>query len=526
MPTLLLTNANIYTLDDRHPTANALLIENGHFAGVGDISQFQTISHHNLIEIDLDGCTVLPGLTDAHIHLENYGFALQKINCEVDTLAECLARVFDQVQRTLPGVWILGHGWNQNNWQSGFPSTKELDQITTNHPIYLTAKSLHAAWVNRVTLQKAGITRSTPDPEGGKIQRDIDGEPTGILFETAMLLVTRVIPEPTLPNTVEALNIAQKSLLSMGITGVHDFDRSRCFSALQVLNSQGDLCIRVLKSVPLEFLHSAVDLGLRTGFGDDWLRLGSIKAFADGALGPHTAAMLQPYENEPENVGILMLDQEELFEHGRLATQNGLSLAVHAIGDRAVHEILNAYEQLRRYEHENKLPQLRHRMEHVQLIHDVDRKRLAELNIVASMQPIHAISDMDMADTYWGARSAGAYAWKNQVDAGAVLAFGSDAPVDHPNPFWGLHAAITRKRFNAAQPWYPEQRIDLHSAIKAYTIGAAYTSGMESKLGQIKAGFLADLVVLEQDPYRIHPDEIYHLLPLKTMVGGAWGYEA
>jgi predicted amidohydrolase YtcJ len=525
MPALLLKNANIYTLDKQQNTANTLLIESGSIIGSGDTSDFQSIPHRDLVIQDLEGCTVLPGFTDSHIHLENYGYSLQKIDCEVDSLGECLLRVAERVQKSAPGSWILGHGWNQNNWQDGFPSAAELDRITTQHPVYLTAKSLHAAWVNQFALRTAGITRDTQDPGGGKIQRDQNGEPTGILFETAMQLVSSLIPEPTLQNTISAITNAQKTLLRLGITGVHDFDRSRCFSALQILHLQGNLRIRVIKSIPLESLQSAVDLGMRSGFGDDQLRLGSVKAFADGALGPHTAAMLQAYENEPENFGILMLDQEEIFEYGRIATQNGLSLAVHAIGDRAVHELLNAYEQLRRFEYENKLPQMRHRVEHVQLIHDKDRARLAELGVMASMQPIHAISDMDMADRYWGTRAGGAYAWKNQLAAGAVLAFGSDAPVDNPNPFWGLHAAITRKRIRTNRSWYPEQRLDLLSAVKAYTLGAAYSGGMEAKLGQLAPGYLADLIVLRQDPFRLQPDDIYDLLPVKTMVGGQWEYE-
>ncbi len=526
MAALLLKNANIYTLNPRQPKINTLLINQGYVVGAGDNSDFLSLSNDNLNIVDLGGCTVLPGFTDAHIHLENYGFALQKVDCEVGTLEECLERIRAKVRQTETGGWVLGHGWNQNNWQHGFPSASSLDLITTEHPVYLTAKSLHAAWVNRYALQAAGITRGTKDPEGGIIQRDQFGEPTGVLFETAMQIVARIIPEPTLQDTVSAIYRAQQVLLRMGITGVHDFDRSRCFSALQYLHSQEQLHLRVIKSIPLENLQAAVDIGLRSGYGDDRLRIGSIKAFADGALGPHTAAMLQAYENEPENFGILMLDQEELFEYSRLAAQHGLSMAVHAIGDRAVHELMNAYEQLRLYESKNQLPRLRHRVEHVQVIHPEDSGRLGELGIVASMQPIHAISDMEMADRFWGIRSTGAYAWKNQLAAGAILAFGSDAPVDNPNPFWGLYAAMARQRIGTSQPWYPEQRLDLIDAIKAYTIGAAVTSGMENKLGKLAPGFLADLIVLDQDPFQLIPDQIYNMLPIKTMVGGEWLFEA
>ena len=227
----------------------------------------------------------------------------------------------------------------------------------------------------------------------------------------------------------------------MGLTGVHDFDRRDCFMALQQLHADGKLKLRVTKNIPVDLLDQAFELGLRTGFGDDWLRIGSVKVFMDGALGPRTAAMFQPYLNESENRGILNMDGEELFELGRHAADVGLGMTVHAIGDRANHEVLNAYEQLRAYEKKKGLPALRHRIEHVQVLHPDDATRLAALNVVASMQPIHATSDMLMADKYWGERSALAYAWRTQLDAGAHLAFGSDAPVE-----------VCRIRFGESMP--------------------------------------------------------------------------
>jgi predicted amidohydrolase YtcJ len=235
-----------------------------------------------------------------------------------------------------------------------------------------------------------------------------------------------------------------------GLTG-HDFDRQPCFSALQPAGS-GRLGLRVVKSIPVEALPQAVELGLRSRFGNDLLRIGPVKIFADGALGPRTAAMLQPYEEEPENRGILFVDGEELYETGRLAVQNGLTLAVHAIGDRANHEVLNAFDQLRSFEQRQRLQsgQLRHRIEHVQIIHPDDIPRLAQLEVIASMQPIHATSDYPAANRYWGARSEQAYAWRTLLEQGTRLAFGSDAPVDSPNPFWGLHAALTRRRKDAS----------------------------------------------------------------------------
>src|SRR5678816_3474578 len=253
----------------------------------------------------------------------------------------------------------------------------------------------------------------------------------------------------------------------MGLTGVHDFDRRESFMALQQLHAQGKLKLRVLKNLPVELLDQAYELGLRSGFGDDLLRIGNIKAFMDGALGPHTAAMFQPYIGEEDNRGILNMDGEELFEYGRKAAQVGLAMTVHAIGDRANHEVLNAYEQLRNYEKENNLPARRHRIEHVQVIHPDDAPRLARLNVVASMQPIHATSDMLMADAYWGERSRLAYAMTTQLDQGARLALGSDAPVESPNPFLGLRAAVTRRRPDgspSADGWYPAQKLTMAQA--------------------------------------------------------------
>jgi predicted amidohydrolase YtcJ len=295
------------------------------------------------------------------------------------------------------------------------------------------------------------------------------------------------------------------------------------------------LRLRVLKSIPLEDLEGALEVGLRSGFGDDWLRIGGVKLFADGALGPHTAAMFTPYEDDVSNKGMLFLDSEQIYEYGRQAVEGGLSLAIHAIGDRANHEVLNAFESLRTYEAQVKQaegrfdePQLRHRIEHVQALHPRDVGRLAELGVIASMQPIHALSDMDMADRFWGARARLAYAWKSQLHNGANLIFGSDAPVDSPNPFWGLYAAVTRRRFDGSpgpQGWHPEQRLSLAQAIHAYTTGAAYAAGCEDRLGKLAPGYLADLLVLDDDPFTCQADLLRSIQPRATMVSGEWVFQ-
>lgn len=537
---IVLYNARIYTLDGSRPVATAIAMEGDRILAVGDADDLLTEFDRGEKQ-DMTGQIILPGLTDAHLHLQHYALSLQKINCETDTLEECLQRIEERVRSAQPGEWILGHGWNQNNWFSSsprgrgaggeggtWPSATDLDKIAPNNPVYLTAKSLHAAWANSAALKRAGITASTPDPANGQLQRDEHGGLTGILLETAMGLVSSAIPEPSMENIAEAIESAQPLLWRMGLTGVHDFDRRACFMALQLLHTQEKLKLRVIKSVPLEDLEHAAELGLRTGFGDDWLRIGSVKAFMDGALGPRTAAMFQPYSNEPENRGILNMDAEELLESGRRAVEVGLSMAVHAIGDRANHEVLDAYEQLRRFERDQNLPPLRHRIEHVQVLHPDDAGRLAELGVIASMQPIHATSDMQMADRYWGERAARAYAWRTQLQQGARLAFGSDAPVESPNPFFGLHAALTRQRSDGSpgqEGWYPQQKISIQEALEAYTLGPAYTAGLETRLGKLSPGYLADLIVLPQDPFITPPSNLLALESSATMIGGKWVWQ-
>ena len=521
----ILHNSRIYTLDESMPQATAIMIDRGEVLAVGGdelLSEFPGASKQ-----DLDGRVVLPGLTDAHLHLHYYALALQKIVCETNTLDECLQRVRTRVMSVKPGEWVLGHGWNQNTW-GHWPSAADLDRLAPDHPVYLTAKSLHAAWANSNALKIAGITAGTPDPKDGKIQRDERGEPTGILLESAAALVGDLVPAPDLAGLAQAIDAAQPLLWKMGLTGVHDFDRRESFMALQELHSQGRLKLRVTKNIPVELLEHAYELGLRTGFGDDWLRIGSVKAFMDGALGPRTAAMFQPYDGDPDNKGILNLDGEQLFELGRRAADVGLGMTVHAIGDRANHEVLDAYQQLRIYETEKGLPHLRHRIEHVQVLHPDDVHRLAELGVIASMQPIHATSDMLMADQYWGKRTAYAYALKSQLDMGAHVAFGSDAPVESPNPFWGIHAAVTRRRADGLPGpagWHPEQRLSMQQAIEGFTTGAAYAANAEKRQGRLRPGSLADLIVLEKDPFTCDAAEVKDFQSSATMVGGEWVFE-
>ena len=520
----ILFNARIYTLDPTLPQASVLVIESDRVRAVGGDELLESFGLF-AERVDLGGRVILPGLADAHLHLQQYAFTLQKVDVETSSKAEALRRVADRARRLPAGEWVLGHGWQQDDWDGQFPSAAELDAVIPDQPVFLTAKSMHMAWVNSKALQIAQININTPDPLNGKIGRDSSGQPNGCLFESALQFIKTILPEPPIEKTASAIQAAQSNLIQMGLTHVHDFDRRTAFQALQGLDQEGLLKLRVVKSLPLELLDYASGVGLRTGFGSRHLTIGSVKAFMDGALSPRTAAMLAPYEGEPDNQGILNLDAEQLSEYGRRAAESGLSLAVHAIGDRAVHEVLDAFEQLRSFEHQRHLPNLRHRIEHVQVIHPNDASRLAKLGLIASMQPIHATSDMNLADRFWGERARLSYAWRTQLEAGAVLAFGSDAPVENPNPFLGLYAAVTRRRANGspnAAGWRSEQRLSFGEALHGFTSGAAYAAGLERKLGKLSPDYFADLIVLDENPFTCPPETLLTLKPDSVMLGGEW----
>lgn len=522
----ILHNANIYTQDPGLPSASAIVIDDGRIIAVGSDELLRMYPQAD--KQDMAGRTILPGLIDAHIHLQLYVLNRQKVDCEVPSRDEILNRVAERVKTTRIGEWILGHGWNQNTWGGGWPSSADLDAVAPLNPVYLTAKSLHAAWCNSSALRRAKIKKGIRDPKEGVILRNQRGQPTGILLEKAMNLVESVIPKPHPEDLADLFEEAIPRLWRMGLTGIHNFDRETSFRALQILNSRGDLHLRVLQTIPREDLAVVRRLGLRTGQGDDMLRIGSVKLFSDGALGPRTGAMLDPYIDEPENRGILLLNADDVFEYGRDAARAGLSLAVHAIGDRANHEVLDGFTRLRAHEKERGLPALRHRIEHVQVLLPEDAGRLAELDIVASMQPIHALSDMEMADQAWGKRSCLAYAWQTQIQQRAKLAFGSDAPVENPNPFWGLHAAVTRRRatgFPGPDGWYPEQRLTLREALEAYTLGPAYAAGLETCQGRLAPGYLADLIVVDVDLFSCDPTVLRDVQPSATMVAGDWVWQ-
>jgi predicted amidohydrolase YtcJ len=405
------------------------------------------------------------------------------------------------------------------------PTAADLDRVAPDHPIVLEAKSGHAMWANSRALERAGITASTPDPSGGQIVRDVRGQPTGILLEGAMDLIRTVRPVPTPEELAEMMRAAFPAAHRAGLTGIHDFDGPVAFAAFQILKQRGQLGLRVVKSIPRQMLNQALDLGLGSGFGDDWLSIGSIKMFADGALGPQTASMLEPYEGT-NNLGIVTLNKVEMTENVRRANAAGLSCAIHAIGDQACRTVLDVYEEVA---HSAQRGSLRNRIEHVQLVHPQDYNRLGKLGVIASMQPTHATSDMMMADKYWGKRNTGAYAWRTQLDAGAVLAFGSDCPVEKIDPLLGIHAAVTRRRADGSpgpEGWYPEQRLTVGEAVRAFTWGAAYAAGKEDRLGSITPGKLADFTVLDRDIFKVEPMELLNTHVEATLIGGQFVWQA
>jgi len=504
-----------------------MLICDGHVAELSVTEPPQSWLESTANRVDLEGRTVLPGLWDAHIHLGQYAQSLHQLDLELPSLQDCLERVRAAAECASPGQWILGHGWNQNSWER-YGTAFDLDRVAPQNPVYLTAKSLHAAWVNSRALEAAGIGADSPDPPDGYLGRRENGTPNGLLFEGAMRLVSSRIDPPSPQTLAGWILTALNELLAVGITGIHDFDDPRCFQALQILREQGNLPLRVLKHLQRDNIQKAFALGLRTGFGDDFLRLGNIKLFADGALGPRTAAMLHPYSTDPDNSGNLLLGRDEIVHLGIHAAEQGLALAVHAIGDRANREVLDAFEALRAWEAENAICPLPHRVEHLQILHPDDIQRVGELRLVASMQPIHAISDMTMAEEHWGPRVRWAYAWQSILQGGAMLIFGSDAPVEPPNPFLGLYAAITRHRLDGSPPegWIPAERLDLWEALACYTWRPAKAAYTARPAGRLAPGSYADLIVLDEDLFEIEPRDLANLRPTGVMTNGEWRVRA
>ncbi|MBK8027904.1 MAG: amidohydrolase [Chloroflexi bacterium] len=527
----LLLNGRIRTLDRERPLVSGLALSGGRVIAVStDSDALRLLATSETIVDDLGGRSVLPGFIDAHVHWQGTTERLHSVAFyDATSRQEAVERVARFAAQVPAGEWILGHGWTQDAWEDRqFPTAADLDAVTPDHPVFLKARSGHAAWVNSVALRIAGVDRDTLDPPAGEIMRDAAGNPSGVLLEwTAMGLVSDHIPPIDAEDLATRMLKTQQHALELGLTGIHDFDWRDSFAALQILRERSLLSLRMVKQINAEYLESLLDLGLRQGFGDDWLRIGNLKIFSDGALGPRTAAMIAPYEGEPNNLGIMVTDKEDMLDMASRASAAGVATSIHAIGDLAVHDVLDVFEGVRRQEAGRGISPdaRRHRIEHVQLIHPDDVDRLAELRLIASMQPIHATSDYQMSDRYWGARSAWAYNPRLQLDRGVVVAFGTDSPVEPLGPVANIHAAVTRRRADGSpgpDGWYPSARVTLDEAVRGHTIGPAYAAGMEDRCGMLAPGYYADLVVLDRDLYETPPDELLAVQVVGTMVDGSW----
>jgi predicted amidohydrolase YtcJ len=530
-PDTVLYNARIYTMEPHPPLASAVGISGDRIVALAGDGPGSDALRERLApggrELDLHGHTVVPGLIDAHLHFVEYALRLDRVDIyELPSLEETLGRISAYAATLPPGRWVRGGGWNGNLWPGiAFPTRHDLDRAAPQHPVALSSKDGHSLWINTRAMQLAGLGADTPEVPGGNIWRDAEGMPTGILQEKAMGLVYSLAECPSHAETLDACRRGLARAHRVGLTGIHDCEGAAALRVFQELEQAGELTLRVLAHIPADSLQAAIELGVRDGLGSEWVRLAGVKAFADGSLGSRSAWMLEPFEGDPANCGIPTTTVEALRDLVSNANRAGLSVAVHAIGDAANRAVLDAIEDTRQVA----LASVRNRIEHVQLLHPDDVPRLAALDVIASGQPIHATADIDLAERHWGARGATSYAWRSLLEAGTVLAFGSDAPVENISPLAGIHAAVTRRRANGypgPQGWHREQSLTVGQALHAYTMGAAYASGEEQLKGSLRPGKLADLVVLDRDLFQIDPMDILRAQVLATMVGGRFVYQS
>jgi predicted amidohydrolase YtcJ len=525
---LLLHGGTLVTQDRHQQRAGALAIRAGRIVAVSaSVSDLNGLVGPSTRIIDVAGAAVVPGFVDAHVHFGHWALARQQVDLDsAATLEQGLASVRSAAQHLEPTAWVQGRGWDRNRW-GRLPTRADLDVAVGGHPAALSSHDGHSLWLSSAALQAAGVGRQTPDPAGGVIERDADGQPTGVLFENAQDLVRAHIPEPTDAHLADALRSGLRRAAAAGITGIHNLEDARTRRAFAVLEAAGELSLRVYHGVSRAELNQARERGLATGAGSDWLRVGPLKLFADGALGSRTAWLLEPYVGHVEDGyrGVATLSPDEMQEAMRLAADAGLDVAVHAIGDAAVRGVLDAFERARAA-----YPPLAQRMlriEHAQLVHPLDVPRFAHIGAIASMQPIHAVADWRAADRFWGERARNGYAWRSLLQAGARLAFGTDAPVEAIEPLRSLYAAVARRDVEG-QPsggWYVDQCLDLADAVRAYTRGPAAAERALGRRGMLAPGMDADLVALSPDPFEQPPDALLETRVALTVVGGRITFE-
>lgn len=512
-PDLVLTARRIHLLGARLP-AQALLIRGGRIAAAGTAEEVRAAALPGARTEHVDG-VVTPGLTDAHVHLTTWALARRQVDLNVArTLDDGVAAVAEAA-RTGQG-WVRGLGWDRHRW-GGLPAKEPLDRVCPDRPAFLLSHDIHGAWVNSEALRRCGITRDTPDPAGGEIVRDAQGEPTGVLLEKAVRLVESHLPRPSAPEVRAALVEAQAEAHRLGLTGVHSVEVTG-LEDFASMEQDGVLRLRVLQSIPLARLDHAIAVGLRSGFGSEWLRIGGVKMFMDGALGSRTAWMRQPYEGGAAgDTGIRTLQTEEFRDNVRRASEAGIASTVHAIGDAAVElavDVLGAAER------PGAMP---HRIEHVQLCPPDLWERAGRSGVVGSMQPIHLMTDIPAAERHWGhERSRGAYPFAPLQRAGMTLAFGSDVPVESCDPRLGLFAAVRRVGWDGApaEGWWTENAVTAEQALRAYTEGPAAAAGLEHRQGRLLPGYDADLAAWDVDPLEAEPDAVREMRCVLTMVGG------
>jgi predicted amidohydrolase YtcJ len=478
--------------------------------------------------VDGDSRFILPGLIDAHAHVYGLGFLAISLDLAgTPSVDDAVNAIADYAETNPQLSWIQGRGWNQVLWPvKEFPTATDIDAVVSDRPVWLRRIDGHAGWANSNALELAGIDADTPDPIGGKIIRDRNGKATGVLVDNAMALVTAHIPKPGKDDIRAAYEIAVSHLTSLGMTGVHDagIDVPQAEVYLAMADDAAlDMRVYAMLSGAGEVLD-AIDTPIRE-YGNDHFEIGAVKLYADGALGSRGAAMIEPYSDDAENRGLPFWTADELLEFTKKANSSGFQVGIHAIGDLGNRMALDAFDQAQG----GKPSPLRNRVEHAQIISLDDMPRFAELGVIASMQPTHATSDMNMAEDRIGPeRIKGGYAWRRLLDSGATLASGSDFPVELPNPFLGLYAAVTRQD-RTGQPeggWYIAQGLTREEALHSFTLAAAYAAHQEDRLGSLEPGKWADFIIVDRDYFEIPASEIDDIQVLETWVGGERVFDA
>ena len=507
-PEIIIFNAAIATQNPLQPIAQAIAVGQGRILAVGDNGDILHLAGAGTEKIDLDGRLVVPGFIDTHIHF--YEWALQRQGVKLDDLTcieDLLARVRQAAEDRPPGQWIMGQGWNETDWtEPRMPTRESLDRAAPSHPVLLWRCDLHLAAANSAALKLAGIDAGTPDPPEGRIERDAAGEPTGILRELAINLVRQAVAPPDADQIEEAFADATNALHRRGITGIHDVrlmadkDGASSFGAFQKLDREGRLKLRSWVTLPGDRLDDIIGLGLQTGFGNDRLRVGHVKFFSDGGMGARTAWMIDPFLDA--GCGMPLMEMDVLTEDIHRAEGAGLSVMVHAVGDRANRELVTIFEALesRRVRTGQSRPVIPHRIEHVQMIRPEDADRLRNLHLALCVTPSNMVLDINLIDSAVGEKGQWTYAFRRLVDTGAPVMFSSDCPVCDPNPLIGIHAAVTRQRANGTPEngWHPQNRISVAEAIQAYTATpAAVHQALD--LGVIAPGKKADLAVFSEN---------------------------